>query len=59
MQNKPPFEASKNVLPKQSKQTEIKQRLTAPDLEYDLIEDLKKLRANIYVFELLKFPIIL
>jgi hypothetical protein len=28
-------------------------------LEYDLIEDLKKLRANIYVFELLKFPLIL
>ena len=28
-------------------------------MEYDLIEDLKKLRANIYVFELLKFPLIL
>jgi hypothetical protein len=58
-QNKPPSEASKNVFPKQSKKTEIKQILTTPVLEYDLIEDLKKLRANIYVFELLKFPLIL
>jgi hypothetical protein len=33
--------------------------LAAPVLEYDLIEDLKKLRANISVFELLKFPLIL
>jgi hypothetical protein len=47
------------VFPKQSKQAEIKQSLAAPVLEYDLIEDLKKLRANIYVFELLKFPLIL
>ena len=30
-----------------------------PVLEYDLIEDMKKLRANISVFELLKFPLIL
>jgi hypothetical protein len=51
------FEVSKKV--KQSKKTEIKQSLAAPVLEYDLIEDLKKLRANIYVFELLKFPLIL
>jgi hypothetical protein len=58
-QNKPSSEVSNNVFPKQSKQTEIKQSLAAPVLEYDLIEDLKKLRANIYVFELLKFPLIL
>jgi hypothetical protein len=58
-QNKPSSEVSNNVLPKQSKQDEIKQSLAAPVLEYDLIEDLKKLRANIYVFELLKFPLIL
>jgi hypothetical protein len=59
MQNKPPSEVSKNVFPKQSKKIEIKQSLAAPVLEYDLIEDMKKLRANIYVFELLKFPLIL
>jgi hypothetical protein len=59
MQNKPPFEVSKNVLLKQSKKTKIKQSLTAPILEYNLIEDMKKLRTNIYVFELLKFPLIL
>jgi hypothetical protein len=41
------------------KQAEIKQSLSALVLEYDLIEDLKKLRVNIYVFELLKFPLIL
>jgi hypothetical protein len=58
-QNKPSSEVSNNVLPKQSKQDEIKQSLAAPVLEYDLIEDLKKLRANIFVFELLKFPLIL
>jgi hypothetical protein len=57
-QNKPLSEVSKNVFPKQSKQTEIKQSLAAPVLEYDLIEDLKKIRATISVFELLKFPLI-
>jgi hypothetical protein len=59
MQNNPSPEASNNVFPKQSKQDEIKQSLAAPVLEYDLIKDLKKLRANIFVFELLKFPLIL
>jgi hypothetical protein len=58
-QNKPAPETSKNVFPKQTKQTETRQNLAAPVLEYDLIEDLKKLRANIFVFELLKFPLIL
>jgi hypothetical protein len=58
-QNKPPSEESKNVFPKKSKHTEIKKILIAPVLEYNLIEDLKNLRANIYVFELLKFPLIL
>jgi hypothetical protein len=28
-------------------------------LDYDLVEDLKNLRANIYVYELLKFPFLL
>jgi hypothetical protein len=30
-----------------------------PNLDYDVFEDLKKLRANIYVYELLKFPFLL
>jgi hypothetical protein len=59
MKNKPPYEVNKNMFLKQSKQTEIKQVLGTPVLEYDLIEDMKKLRANISVFELLKFPLIL
>jgi hypothetical protein len=58
-QNKPSSEVSNNVFPKQSKKDEIKQSLVAPVLEYDLIEDLKKLWANIFVFELLKVPLIL
>ena len=28
------------------------------ELEYDLVEDLKKIRANISIYQLLKFPII-
>ena len=28
------------------------------DLEYDLVEDLKKIRANISIYELLKLPVI-
>jgi hypothetical protein len=58
-QNKPSSKVSNNVFPKQSKQDEIKLSLATPILEYNLIEDLEKLRANIYVFELLKFPLIL
>jgi hypothetical protein len=58
-QNKPPSEVNKNVFLKQSKQDEIIQSLVAPILEYDLNEDLKKFRANISVFELLKFRLIL
>jgi hypothetical protein len=41
------------------KQDETKHNLASPVLEYDLIEDLKKLRANISVYELLKFPLLL
>jgi hypothetical protein len=59
IQNKPSPETSKNVVSKQPKKTETRQNLASPVLEYDLIEDLKKLRANISVFELLKFPLIL
>ena len=31
---------------------------STPKLEYDVIDDLKKLKANIFVFELLKIPTI-
>jgi hypothetical protein len=58
-QNKPSSETGTNAPQKQFKQTETKQNSTTPSLEYDLIEDLKKLRANIYVYELLKFPFLL
>jgi len=58
-QNKPLHKTSKNVVSKQPKQTETRQNSVAPFLEYDLVEDLKKIRANISIFELLKFPLIL
>jgi hypothetical protein len=58
-QNKPLPETSKNVVSKQPKQTKTRQKFVATVLEYDLVEDLKKLMANISVFELLKFPLIL
>jgi ribonuclease HI len=38
---------------------EIKQSNASPKLDYDVIEDLKKLRANISIYELLKFPFLL
>jgi hypothetical protein len=58
-QNKLSPETSRNVISKQPKKIETRQNSVAPVLEYDLIEDLKKLRENISVFELLKFPPIL
>jgi hypothetical protein len=58
-QNKPSSEIGTSTPQKQFKQTETKQNSATPSLEYDLIEDLKKLRANIYVYELLKFPFLL
>jgi hypothetical protein len=57
--NKSSSEIVTNAPPKQSKSIETKQNSAAPSLDYDLIEDLKKLRANIYVYELLKFPFLL
>jgi ribonuclease HI len=57
--NKPSSENTTTLPPKQSKPTETKQSHVNPNLDYDLVEDLKKLRANIYVYELLKFPFLL
>jgi hypothetical protein len=57
--NKSSSETATTVHPKQSKSIETKHNLANPILDYDLIEDLKKLRANIYVYELLKFSFLL
>jgi hypothetical protein len=57
--NKPSSENTTTSPPKQSKPDETKQSNVNPNLDYDLVEDLKMLRANIYVYELLKFPFML
>jgi ribonuclease HI len=57
--NKPSLENTTTLPPKKSKPAETKQSHVKPNLDYDLVEDLKKLRANIYVYELLKFPFLL
>jgi hypothetical protein len=57
--SKPSSEITTTFPPKQYKPTETKQNYVNPSLDYDLIEDLKKLRANISVYELLKFPFLL
>jgi ribonuclease HI len=57
--NKPSSENNMTSPPKQSKQDETKQSNVNANLDYDVVEDLKKLRANIFVYELLKFPFLL
>jgi hypothetical protein len=57
--NKPSSENTVTFPSKQSKLAETKQSHVNPNLDYDLVEDLKKLRANIFVYELLKFPFLL
>jgi ribonuclease HI len=57
--NKPPAENTTTSLPKPSKSVETKQSNASPKLDYDVVEDLKKLRANISIYELLKFPFLL
>jgi hypothetical protein len=57
--NKSSSEIATTTPPKQSKSIETKHNSTNPSLDYDLIEDLKNLRANISVYELLKFPFLL
>jgi hypothetical protein len=57
--NKPSSENTTTSPPKKSKSAETKQSNVNPNLDYDLVEDLKKLRANIFVYELLKFPFLL
>jgi hypothetical protein len=38
---------------------ETKQTNASPKLDYDVVKNLKKLRANISIYELLKFPFLL
>jgi hypothetical protein len=57
--NKPSTENTTTSPPKPSKSAETKQNNVNPNLDYDVVEDLKKLRANISIYELLKFPFLL
>jgi hypothetical protein len=57
--NKPPVENTTTLPPKPTKSVETKQSNVGPKLDYDVVEDLKKLRANISIYELLKFPFLL
>jgi hypothetical protein len=57
--NKPPADNTTTLPPKPSKSVETKQSNASPKIDYDVVEDLKKLRANISIYELLKFPFLL
>jgi ribonuclease HI len=57
--SKPPAVNSTTLPPKPSKSVETKQSNDSPKIDYDVVEDLKKLRANISIYELLKFPFLL
>jgi ribonuclease HI len=57
--NKPPADNITTLPSIPSKSVETKQTDAGPKLDYDVVEDLKKLRANISIFELLKFPFLL
>ena len=47
------------MISRQPRQIEASRNIVSLDLEYDLVEDPKKLRSNISIFKLLKFPLIL
>jgi hypothetical protein len=57
--NRPPADNTATLPPKPSKSVETKQSNASPKIDYDVVEDLKKLRANISIYELLKFPFLL
>jgi ribonuclease HI/transposase InsO family protein len=57
--NKLPADNITALSSKTSKPVETKQINASPKLDYDVVEDLKKLRANISIYELLKFPFLL
>jgi ribonuclease HI len=57
--NKPPANNITTLPSIPSKSVETKQTNDGPKLDYDVVEDLNKLRANISIYELLKFPFLL
>jgi hypothetical protein len=57
--NKPPADNYTTLPSRPSKSVETGQSDASPKLDYDVVEDLKKLRANISIYELLKFPFLL
>jgi hypothetical protein len=57
--NKPPVDNTTTLPSMPSKSVETKQTNASPKLDYDVVEDLKKSRANISIYELLKFPFLL
>jgi hypothetical protein len=57
--NKPPADNITTLSSIPSKSVETKQTDASPKLDYDVVEDLKKLRANISIYEFLKFPFLL
>jgi ribonuclease HI len=57
--NKPPADNTTTLPSIPSKSVETTQTNAGPKLDYDVVEDLKKLRANISIYELLKFPFLL
>jgi hypothetical protein len=57
--NKPPADNITTLPSIPSKSVETKQTDAGPKLDYDVVQDLKKLRANISIYELLKFPFLL
>jgi hypothetical protein len=57
--NKPPADNITTLPSIPSKSVETKQTDAGPRLDYDVVEDLKRLRANISIYELLKFPFLL
>jgi hypothetical protein len=57
--NKPSTENTTTSPLKQSKSAKTKQSNVNPNLDYDVVEYLKKLRAKISIYELLKFPFLL
>jgi hypothetical protein len=57
--NKPPADNITTLPSIPSKSVVTKQTDAGPKLDIDVVEDLKKLRANISIYELLKFPFLL
>jgi hypothetical protein len=57
-QNKSAPDTNKNATSKQTKQVETSKSFSFSDIEYDPIEDFKRLKENISIYELLKFPYI-